>query len=128
MKTIIAGSRSIDDFKLLEQAIEAAPFDVTDVVSGGARRGVDVLGERWAKQRALPLTIVLANWAKYGRAAGLIRNEEMARHYQVEACIVVWDGKSPGSRHMIRTARKFGLKLFIADITKLPFNKELRYA
>ena len=46
MKTIIAGSRSIDDITIVAAAVEASGFDITEVISGGAR-GVDHLGEMW---------------------------------------------------------------------------------
>ena len=50
-----------------------------------------------------------ADWVKYGKAAGPIRNEEMAKY--ADACIVFWDGKSPGAKSMIALAKKYELKL-----------------
>jgi hypothetical protein len=34
MKTIVAGSRGIEDYLLVSQAIEKAPWTITEVVSG----------------------------------------------------------------------------------------------
>lgn len=52
MKTIIAGSRTINDYllvkKLIGRAIKYYRVDITEVVSGGAI-GVDKLGEKWLK-------------------------------------------------------------------------------
>lgn len=46
MRTIIAGSRSITDYALIQKAVSESGFEITEVVSGGAI-GVDRLGERW---------------------------------------------------------------------------------
>lgn len=52
-----------------------------------------------------------ANWDKNPRTAGHIRNIEMAA--KAEALIAVWDGQSPGTRHMIQTARDRGLRIYV---------------
>jgi hypothetical protein len=52
-----------------------------------------------------------ADWDRYGKAAGYIRNETMAAN--AEALIALWDGRSPGTKHMIDIARKKGLKVYV---------------
>ena len=110
MKTIIAGCRSITDYSIVTQAIHAAPFTVTEVVSGMAR-GVDQLGARWAHEHNVPVTGCPADWQRHGKRAGLRRNRAMAE--QAEALIAIWDGKSKGTRHMIKTARAMELRVFV---------------
>lgn len=110
MKVIIAGSRDVTDYNTVRQAISRSGFPVTHVISGAAR-GVDQLGERWAKDHALPLLRVPAEWNTYGRSAGYRRNEDMAG--VADALIAIWDGHSPGTRHMIETARRRGLRVFV---------------
>jgi predicted Rossmann fold nucleotide-binding protein DprA/Smf involved in DNA uptake len=61
MRTIIAGSREITDYALIERGMIDVPFNVTEVVSGGAR-GVDTLGERWARENGIPIKIFPADW------------------------------------------------------------------
>ncbi len=48
MKVIIAGSRSINDYRLVERAVADSGFDVTEIVSG-CSKGVDTLAikSRW---------------------------------------------------------------------------------
>jgi len=87
VKTIIAGSRNIVEYKALLDAVEASGFEITEVVSGGAR-GVGALGERYANEKSIPLKIFPADWESYGRKAGIMRNTEMA-HY-ADALIAVW--------------------------------------
>lgn len=113
MKVIIAGSRDIDDYSLVERAVEKSGFEITEVVSGGAR-GVDFLGEQWALNNNVQTTAFPAQWAAYGRAAGHMRNEKMAQY--ADALIAVWDGKSSGTRNMIENAKKRGLKVFVYKV------------
>ena len=77
----------------MENAIEARGMasQVTEIVSGGAK-GVDRLGEWYARQRGLPCKAFPAQWAKYGKSAGPIRNAEMAEY--ADYGVAVWDGVS----------------------------------
>lgn len=113
MKTIIAGSRTIEDYDIVLAAILASNFDITEVVSGTAK-GVDILGERFAEDIEIAIKKFPADWDKYGKRAGYIRNEEMADY--ANAAICVWDGESRGTQHMINIATKKNLKLFVYKI------------
>jgi hypothetical protein len=101
MRLVIFGSRWIDDIRALKNALKACGMasQVTEVVSGGAR-GVDRLGERYARQRSLPCKLFPAQWAQYGKSAGPLRNAEMARY--ADFGVAIWDGVSKGTAHMIR--------------------------
>lgn len=98
MKVIIAGTRSIDDYKLVVESIQRSGYSITEVVSGCAT-GVDRLGERWATANNIPIKEMPADWARHGTLAGPFRNRAMAEY--ADAAIVIWDGKSRGSRNMI---------------------------
>ncbi|WP_429885646.1 DUF2493 domain-containing protein [Geoalkalibacter halelectricus] len=115
MRVIIAGSRSCCEPQHLEKAIAASGFAITAIVSGGAR-GVDRLGEAWANRMGVPIHRFAPNWQRYGRGAGPQRNREMAD--AADGLIALWDGKSKGTAHMIDTARKKGLKVFVVRIDK----------
>ncbi len=110
MKTIIAGSRGITDYAVLEAAVEACPWSITAVVSGTARGG-DQLGEQYAADHKLPLHRYPADWNTHGRAAGYIRNEVMADN--ADALLAIWDGTSRGTKHMIDIARQRGLPVYV---------------
>jgi len=99
MKVIIAGSRSIIKLFLIQDAVEKSQFNITEVVSGCAI-GVDSLGEYYAKINNIPIKQFPAPWDHYGKAAGAIRNVRMADY--ADAAIIVWDGVSKGSKHMIK--------------------------
>jgi hypothetical protein len=112
MRVIIAGSRTIIDYKLIASHIEETAFHIpiTSIVSGTAR-GVDRLGEEWARRNGVKVTRYPANWKQFGRAAGYRRNEEMARN--ADAAIIIWDGISKGTKHMIKLAKSHNLRTFI---------------
>lgn len=110
MKVIIAGSRCINDYEVLLEAIKNSEFYITEVISGGAI-GVDALGERWARSNRKNLHIYKANWKEQGNSAGRIRNVKMAEN--ADALIAIWDGVSPGTKHMIETATLFKLKVYV---------------
>lgn len=103
MRIIIAGSRGFGDYEALLRAISASDFAITEVVSGGAR-GVDTLGERWATEQDVKLTLFPANWGKFGKAAGMYRNAEMASY--ADGLIALWDGESRGTLDMIDKMRR----------------------
>jgi hypothetical protein len=113
MKTIIAGGRDVYDYAILLAAIEEANFTITEVVSGGAK-GADALGEQYAESMNLTLKIYPADWEKNGRAAGPIRNRQMAEYG--EQLIALWDGKSRGTKNMIEAATKKGLTIYVKRI------------
>ncbi len=110
MKTIIAGGRNVTDSLILESAIKELPWQISEVVSGGAK-GVDVMGEEWAEKNGIPVKVFKADWKTYGRAAGPKRNEQMAEY--AEALLAIWDGKSKGTANMIKNAEKNGLVVHV---------------
>jgi hypothetical protein len=116
MKTIIAGSRGITDYKLLERAIADSGFEITEIVSGMCPESPDMLGALYSATKGLPLHPFRADWNKYGRAAGFRCNIEMAKN--ADALIALWDGKSNGTRHMIERAKERGLKIFVYNLSE----------
>ena len=113
-KIIIAGSRDFSNYKLLktecnnfinqyQSATEYLPYDDIEIISGNAR-GADKLGEQYAKEHNHKCDVMPANWNKYGKRAGYLRNADMAK--KAHALIAFWDGKSKGTKHMIELAKQ----------------------
>lgn len=117
MKTIIAGSRSINDMRHLERALALSGIAPTVVLCGGAF-GVDELGSKWAHANGVPVWGYPAEWSKYGRRAGFVRNITMAEH--ASALIAVWNGSSPGTKHMIREAEDRLLRVYVHIVKPVP--------
>lgn len=106
IKTIIAGGR---DYQFTDEDLEFLNKNreqVSEVVCGGAS-GADANGQAWAESHGIPVKMFPADWKKYGRAAGPIRNREMAEY--ADALILFPGGR--GSESMRREAEKAGLKV-----------------
>lgn len=113
MKTIICGSRDIYDYDIVKSAIEESGFSITEVVSGDAR-GVDRLGDRWGRENGVAVTVMPADWDRYGKRAGFERNKQMVEYVAPDGGVIaVWDGVSKGTKSTIDLAKRYGLKLFI---------------
>lgn len=112
MKVIVAGPRALRLYHPVENAIEASEYEITEVVSGGAV-GADYCGEVWAEQNKIPLTIMRPEYRKYNpKIAPLKRNEKMGKY--ADAAVIVWDGKSRGTAHMISVMENLKKPHFIA--------------
>lgn len=109
MNVIIAGGRDFSDYARVLDAMDDFYF-AGEIVSGGAN-GADALGERWAADHDRDIKRFPADWSKYGKSAGPIRNLEMALYADV--LVAFWDGKSRGTKHMIDTALKHGLEVHV---------------
>lgn len=115
MKVLICGSRAINDPTAVLQAIEKSGIRPTHIISGGAR-GVDRLAEEYAASSGIRFTEYLADWDKYGKRSGFIRNCVMIG--TADAVIVVWDGESKGTKHSIEYAKSCGKQVFVYLHTK----------
>lgn len=113
MKVIVAGTRTVRDPAIVAAAIAAAPFKITEFVSGMAP-GVDRIAEFLAERWKVPCKRFPAYWAVYGDSAGPRRNQQMAEY--ADALIAVWDGQSRGTADMITRAQVRGLPVFIYRI------------
>ena len=119
-RVIIAGTRTFNDYNLLKESCEYLLRESMEkqqiIIVSGHARGTDTMGERFAKEHGLPCEYYPANWQIHGRAAGPIRNKEMANN--ADALIAFWDGHSRGTRSMINLARKMGLQVAICRYDK----------
>ena len=112
-KIIIAGGRDFMDYNLLKEKVNKILQEkrVTHkiVIISGCARGADTLGVRYASENAFDVDKYPADWDKYGKKAGYMRNVEMAEN--ADALIAFWDGKSKGTKHMIDIATERNLPI-----------------
>lgn len=110
MRVIIAGSREITDYSFVASVIKRCGFNITEVVSGTAH-GVDRLGEQWAVQNNVPIKYMPPDWNLHGKAAGPIRNKEMAEY--ADAAVIIWNGESAGTKNMLENMQRLGKPYFL---------------
>lgn len=112
MKLIIAGHRLLSDYSLVEEYADHVT-GVTEVVSGTCR-GADLLGERWARERGIPVRRFPADWGAYHGAAGPIRNRQMAEYGDMLLAFLA--PESRGTQSMINEAKKANLPIVIIEL------------
>lgn len=103
MKLAIIGSRDFNDYTLLCNTLAPIQHQVTHVISGGAK-GADTLAEVWASEFDKELVVYLADWKKYDKAAGMIRNKDIVS--SADFVYAFWDGKSPGTKNSINLCKE----------------------
>ena len=128
IRIIICGSRKFNDYEFLKEK-------VTDIISiirekteelkgihldkdtpiriiSGRAAGADTLGEKYAKEFGYELSLFPAEWDRYGKYAGLMRNGDMAKfacEYDNFPVIIGFKcGPSHGTTHMLSLGNKYG--------------------
>jgi hypothetical protein len=71
-------------------------------------QGADRYGEVWALNKGIPVTYMRADWKTHGKAAGPIRNRQMAEYSDA---VVLFPGGA-GTLSMKAQAEKAGLIIF----------------
>lgn len=107
----IVGGR---DFTNLSYAVAIArPFidihSITEIVSGGAK-GADSIAEEIARICSIEMTVFKADWKRYGKGAGMIRNADIIN--KCDIALVFWDGRSKGTLNSINRLAK-AKKMFL---------------
>lgn len=125
VRIIIAGGRDFSDYELLKRSVHAVidgdrlkEHYPIEFISGAAR-GADKLGEKFATENIYFLKRFPADWDRYGKRAGYIRNEQMAKYASEDnsygILIAFWDGESKGTKLMIDLAKRYGLEIHVIN-------------
>lgn len=122
---LVAGSRGFNSYNEFCNCIDivlkkqiAYGNDII-IVSGGAR-GADKMAEQYAKEHNYRCEVFPAEWNKYGKKAGFIRNSEMQAFIsnpsdKKRGCICFWDLQSPGTKQNFKLAKTFNTQLRVYD-------------
>ena len=129
IRIIVAGSRNFTDTEYVHakldefiSSLQEGGNDIDKIVFvSGCCRGVDAAGEAYANLNGYELMRFPANWGKYGRGAGPIRNEEMVSYVSTPGVkgylVAFWDGKSSGTRSVIGLARSHDVEVKIIRVS-----------
>jgi hypothetical protein len=118
MKVLICGGRDFDDYlKVLETLDQIHGFnpecgacdDNITVIIHGAARGADTLGGKWASDRGIPVEVYPAQWNKYGKKAGFLRNTQMLEEGQPDMVVAFTGGR--GTDMMVNLSAKAGVQV-----------------
>lgn len=110
MRVLVCGGRDYDDLETVLQVLDRLHEQTSfSCVIHGAARGADTLAGLWATQNDVPVEAYPAAWSRYGRAAGMIRNEQMLREGKPDL-VVAFPGGT-GTAAMVRIARRVGVRV-----------------
>lgn len=115
MRIIVCGSRRWRDRARIEQWLSTLPDPGSVTIVHGNAGGADRIAHQEAQKAGLLVEPHPADWERYGKRAGLIRNHQMAE-LGADSCVAFWDGQSTGTKHMIDEATRRGIPVEI--ITK----------
>lgn len=115
IRILVCGGRHFDNYDLLEKTInevtEESGCEDIEIVSGHCD-GADKLGELYAEKHNAAVKIFPAEWKKYGKRAGPMRNKQMVdyisgcEHKTVIAFVSV---NTKGTRNTSALAKKAGV-------------------
>lgn len=137
IKTIIAGPRDFNNQSFVFSALDMVfskliknskentdSLGNIEIVEGGAT-GVDSLAKSYAISKYIKYKEFPADWNKHGRAAGPIRNKQMAEYSDILIAFRYVNNPSRGTENMIRQAKENNLKIIIVNIRPtIPKNKK----
>ena len=116
-KVIVAGGRDFYDYEYMSQQLDElfenkAIFENRQIkIVSGMAEGADILAIRYADEHKLTKILFPANWKKFPRIAGFLRNNDMlsiATHL-----VAFWDSKSSGTKNMIEIAQAKGIPVWV---------------
>ncbi len=110
----VIGSRKFRYLHLVSDFVKTIPKDLV-LVSGGSW-GVDRMAENTAIEIGLQHKIYQAEWKKYGKKAGVFRNELLLENS--DAVVAFWDEQSKGAGYTIRRAKDMKLPLRVFNGSK----------
>lgn len=118
MRVIITGSRNWEGqwaeqricavlraLEILSETVDNRPITW---VHGGCPIGADAIADRWCRRRMYEPVVYEADWAKLGKAAGPIRNTNMALAGG-DVCVGFNRGNSNGTVDMMEKARRHNI-------------------
>lgn len=111
MILIVAGSRTFENDDVVFGCLDRLSADIDMIIHGGCPTGPDAIADAWAWRCEHEVKRFPADWKKHGRAAGPIRNREMAKFGT--HLLAFWDGNSPGTKSMIDIAEEYDVQTII---------------
>lgn len=115
MRVLVCGGREFDDLQLFMETMD--DFSTKEdwdnkqpitIIEGGAK-GADFLARCWAKYCGWGHAPYPADWKKYGKRAGQIRNQQMLDEGKPDLVIAFPGGA--GTADMVRRAKVAGTRV-----------------
>lgn len=108
MKILVCGGRDYSDWGRINEVL-SSKVTYRDTIIHGDALGADRLAGKWAKEVGVQVLSYPADWEKYPKAAGPIRNQQMLDEGKPDLVIAFPGGR--GTADMVRRAKKAGIKV-----------------
>jgi len=123
---LVCGDRNWSNEQVIREILGKFKHPKEIHVVHGAARGADAIAGQVAKELGMSVTEVPAEWHKFKRNAGPIRNRKMFDEFHPEAVFAFHSNitESKGTKNMVEYARSKGCKkiMVIADPNVSPLS------
>lgn len=128
IKLLVTGGRDYDNQERVFQVLDKihAEKKITELCHGAAR-GADSLADRWAQERSVTcqsFPVTGAQWNTYGKAAGVLRNQQMLEEFSPDL-VVEFPGGS-GTQDMVKRAKRRGVPVRTIIDLSVPISAKKR--
>lgn len=123
MRVLVCGGRDYEERDRVYEELNKLCGDITEetplgtiplhIIHGGCRTGADSFADDYAMVTWCGLTIYEAEWDKYGRAAGPLRNKRMLEEGRPDLVLAFPGGR--GTADMVRRAKSAGVRVIEID-------------
>jgi hypothetical protein len=128
LKVIIAGSRDIFDFKILDLAIDQSGFNIWKIVNNGDR-GVNKSSVIWAKQQEIPVVDIVPDWSNLKARGAIVKTNNKGQYNAkaavdnqskivdyIDAAIVIYDEGNQQLEKFIELIQEKNKPLYVYEI------------
>ncbi len=107
-RVVISGSRYFNDYDFFCEKADCCLSKIKGkiILLSGHSSGVDKMAEKYGEEKGYEVEIYPAEWDKYGRAAGPIRNKKMAENADY---VIAFSSGGKGTESMIEAAKAKGI-------------------
>jgi hypothetical protein len=111
IRVLICGDRNWNHPEEIDAFVKSLPKDT--IIIEGECRGADIQSRLSATKYGLEVERYPANWEKYGKGAGVIRNKEMLEKGKPDLVVAFHENltKSKGTKNMIMQAKAQGVPI-----------------
>lgn len=113
MRVLVCGDRNWSDKKKIRARLSLCLVGTT--IIHGAARGADSIAGEVARELGFEVCEFPAEWERFGRAAGPIRNRQMIEEGHLDYILAFHSdlSKSKGTKNMVEQAKKVGIPVEI---------------
>lgn len=117
MRILVCGGRNFTGADLVNKTLFKIThldkqYESGTIIHGNAR-GADNFGALWGYRMGWKVEAYPAEWKKYGKSAGYIRNKQMLTEGKPDLVIAFPGGK--GTANMVQCAIEAGVKIIVIE-------------